>query len=50
MVERENVDRSNQEEPESRTSRDTATPTSRPVYMLFRSSTINLVIDARRRW
>ena len=33
----------------SRTSRDTATPISRPVYMLFRSCNLNPVIDARPR-
>jgi hypothetical protein len=32
-----------------RTSRDTATPNSRPVYMLLRSFNINPVIDARPR-
>jgi hypothetical protein len=33
----------------SRTSRDTATPISRPVYMPYRSFNINPVIDARPR-
>ena len=32
-----------------RTRRDTATPISRPVYMLFRNSNLNPVIDARPR-
>jgi hypothetical protein len=34
---------------QSRTSRDTATPISRPVYMLVRIFNINPVIDARPR-
>jgi hypothetical protein len=34
---------------EGRTSRDTATPISRPVYMLFPSFNLNPVIDARPR-
>jgi hypothetical protein len=33
----------------SRTSRDTATPISRPVYMIFRIFNLNPVIDARSR-
>jgi hypothetical protein len=33
----------------NRTSRDTATPISRPVFMLFRSFNPNPVIDARPR-
>jgi hypothetical protein len=33
----------------SRTSRDTATPISRPVYMIFRSFNLNSVIDTRPR-
>jgi ABC-type thiamine transport system ATPase subunit len=32
-----------------KTSRDTATPISRPVYMLFRSFNLHPVIDARPR-
>lgn len=30
--------------------RDTANPTSRPVYLLFRNYNLNPVIDARSRW
>jgi hypothetical protein len=33
----------------SSTSRDTATPISRPIYMLYRNSNLNPVIDARSR-
>jgi len=33
----------------STTSRDTATPISRPVYMTFRNFNLNPVIDARPR-
>ncbi len=33
----------------SRTSRDTATPISRPVYMILRSFNLNPVIDVRSR-
>ena len=33
----------------SPTSRDTATPISRPVYMLYRNSNLNPVIDVRPR-
>ncbi len=32
------------------TSRDTATPISRPVYMIFRNSNLNTVIDTRPRF
>jgi len=34
---------------ERRTSRDTATPISRPVYMLSHNSNLNPVIDVRPR-
>jgi ABC-type thiamine transport system ATPase subunit len=35
--------------PRSTTSRDTATPISRPVFMIFRSFNLNAVIDVRTR-
>ena len=36
-------------EPRRRTSRDTATPISRPVYMIVRSFNLTPVIDVRPR-
>ena len=40
---------SNAKMKKQRTSRDTATSISRPVYMIFRISNLNPVIDVRPR-